>query len=185
MLGARPLGAGPLVLGMDVALCRDDVALLCTSVRYRGTALPIAWGIVPATTPGAREPHWERMLRGIARVIPPTQQVRVRADQGLGSPQLWHAIHSHGFHPIMRVHVDASFAPPGQPRHPMRSFVPVAGLGWMGTGAAFKHAPKRMAGTLAVVWVEPWALLTDLPPDQMDAAWYALRMWDAAGFRQS
>jgi hypothetical protein len=42
-----------------------------------------------------------------------------------------------------------------------------------------------MAGTLAVVWVEPWALLTDLPPDQMDAAWYALRMWDAAGFRQS
>jgi hypothetical protein len=61
----------------------------------------------------------------------------------------------------------------------------MSGLGWMGTGAAFKHAPKRMAGTLAVVWVEPWALLTDLPPDQMDAAWYALRMWDAAGFRQS
>jgi hypothetical protein len=32
---------------------------------------------------------------------------------------------------------------------------------------------------------EPWVLLTDLPPAQVDAAWYALRSWDEAGFRQS
>jgi hypothetical protein len=66
---------------------------------------------------------------------------------------------------------------------------PGPGHGWVGVGVAFKHAPKRIAGTLAVAWgadhAEPWVLLTDLPPAQVDAAWYALRSWDEAGFRQS
>lgn len=49
---------GPFVLGMDASLRRDEVVLLRTSVLYRGTAIPVAWVIVPANTPGAWEPHW-------------------------------------------------------------------------------------------------------------------------------
>lgn len=53
---------GPLIVGMDASLRRDEVVLLRTSVLYRGTAIPVAWVIAPANTPGAWEPHWERML---------------------------------------------------------------------------------------------------------------------------
>ena len=180
---------GPLILGMDASLRRDDVVLLRTSVLYRGSAIPIAWVIVPANTPGAWEPHWERMLRWLASVIPPERQVLILADQGLWSPRLWHAIRGEKFHPVMRVHANATFAPRDQPRQPILQLVRAPGLGWIGSGVAFKHAPKRLEGTLAAVWAdgydEPWALLSDLPPQQMDAAWYALRMWDEAGFRQS
>lgn len=180
---------GPLVLGMDASLRRDDVVLLRTSVLYRGTAIPIAWVIVPANTPGAWEPHWERMLRWIGGIIPSEQTVLVLADQGLWSPHLWAAIRAQAFHPLMRVHANSTFAPTGQPRQPVRQLVSAPGAGWMGQGVAFKHASKRIAGTLVVLWAEghdePWVLLTDLLPEQMDAAWYALRMWDEAGFRQS
>jgi hypothetical protein len=54
------------------------------------------------------------------------------------------------------------------------------GHGWLGTGVAFKHAPKRIASTLAALWVAgydepPWVLLTDLSLAEIDVAWYALR----------
>lgn len=180
---------GPFVLGMDASLRRDEVVLLRTSVLYRGTAIPVAWVIVPANAPGAWEPHWERMLRWVASALPPTATVLVLADQGLWSPRLWDAIRSHGFAPVMRVHATATFAPTGQPRQPIMNLVPTPGTGWIGAGIAFKHGVKRVPGTLAAMWVEgydePWALLTDVPADQMDSAWYALRMWDEAGFRQS
>ncbi len=180
---------GPLIVGLDASLRRDEVVLLRASVLYRGTAIPVAWVIVPANTPGAWTPHWARLLRWIARVIPPTQVVLVLADQGLWSPRLWRAIRAHHFHPVMRVHATATFAPTGQPRQPVLRLVGGPGQGWMGTGVAFKQADRRLAGTLAAVWVkgydEPWVLLTDLPPTTMDAAWYALRSWDEAGFRQS
>lgn len=179
---------GPFVLGMDASLRRDDVVLLRISVRYRGAAIPVAWVIVPANTPGAWEPHWERMLRWVASTLPPTPMVLVLADQGLWSPRLWDAIRSHHFHPVMRVHATATFAPAGQHRQPIRHLVPTPGTGWIGAGVAFKHAAKRIPGTLAALWAdgydEPWVLLTDIPPEQMDAGWYALRAWDESGFRQ-
>lgn len=48
---------GPLLLGLDAALRRDDVVLLRRSVLYRGTSSPVSWVIVPAKQPGAWMPH--------------------------------------------------------------------------------------------------------------------------------
>lgn len=180
---------GPLVLGMDASLRRDEVVLLRISVLYRGTAIPVAWVVVPANIPGAWQPHWERMLRWVATAIPCEQEVLVMADRGLWSPRLWEAIKSHGFHPVLRIQGSATFAPTGEARRRVPELIGGPGKEWIGTGTAFKHANKRINGTLAVVWdvgqEEPWGLLTDFAPQEMDAAWYALRMWDEAGFRQS
>ena len=178
-----------LILGMDASLRRDDVVLLRMSVLYRGTALPIGWVMVPATTPGAWAPHWDRLLAWAATVLDAQRLVVVVTDRGLWSPQLWHSIQRHGWHPVMRVQAHATFRPRGQARQPVRDLVLSPGSGWIGHGTAFKDASKRLEGTLAVVWDEganePWALLTDLPPRMMDPAWYALRMWDEEGFRAS
>ena len=74
-------------------------------------------------------------------------------------------------------------------RQSVLRLAPGPGHGWVGVGVAVTHAPKRIAGTLAVAWgaghAEPWVLLTDLPPARVDAAWDALRRWDEAGVRQS
>ena len=107
---------GPLVLGLDASHRRADVVLLRMSVLYRGTALPVAWVIVPANQPGAWEPHWERMLRWARSALPLDQEVLTLADQGVWSPRLWHAIRSQQFHPIMRVRPTSTFAPTGQVR---------------------------------------------------------------------
>ena len=83
-------------------------------IRYRGAALPVVWVIVLANQPGAWEPHGERMLRWDRSALPRDQEVLTLADQGLGSPRLWHAIQSQQVHPIMRV------APRRLSRRPVR-----------------------------------------------------------------
>jgi hypothetical protein len=180
---------GPLVLGLDASHRRDDVVLLRMSVLYRGAALPVAWVIVPANQPGAWEPHGERMLRWARSALPRDQEVLTLADQGVWSPRRWHAIRSQQFHPIMRVRPTSTFAPTGQVRQAVLRLAPGPGHGWVGVGVAFKHAPKRIAGTLAVAWgadhAEPWAPLGERSAARVDAAWDALRSWDEAGFRQS
>jgi hypothetical protein len=180
---------GPLALGLDASHRRDDVVLLRMSVLYRGAALPVAWVIVPANQPGAWEPHWERMLRWARSALPRDQEVRTLADQGVGRPRLWHAIRSQQVHPIMRVRTTSTVAPTGQARQSVLRLAPGPGHGWVGVGVAVTHAPKRIAGPLAVAWgadhAEPWAPLVERSAAQVDAAWDALRSWDEAGFRQS
>ena len=145
---------GPLVLGIDASLRRDEVVLLRTSVRSRGTAIPVAWVIVPANQSGAWLPHLQRMLAWLTSVVPVGQQVLVVADRGLWSPKLWDAIRSHGWHPVLRIQSASTFAPTGQPRQSITTLVGGPGRGWSGTGVAFKHAPKRITGTFAAVWDE-------------------------------
>jgi hypothetical protein len=161
---------GPLVLGLDASHRRADVVLLRMSVLYRGAALPVAWVIVPANQPGAWEPPWERMLRWARSALPRDQEVLTLADQGLWSPRLWHAIRSQQFHPIMRVRPTSTVAPTGQAPLPVLRLAPGPGHGWVGAGVAVTHAPKRIAGTLAVAWgaghAEPWAPLGESPPFQ-------------------
>jgi hypothetical protein len=129
------------------------------------------------------------MRRWARSALPRDQEVRTLADQGLGRPRRWHAIRSQQVHPIMRVRTPSTVAPTGPVRPSVLRLAPGPGHGWVGAGVAFTHAPTRMAGPLAVAWgaghAEPWVLLTDLPPARVDAAWDALRSWDAAGVRQS
>ena len=64
--------------------------------------------------------------------------------------------------------------PHRQRRQRVLDLVGGPGRGWIGTGTAFKHAEKRLDGTLATVWDPdadaPWVVLTDLPPTQLDPA---------------
>ena len=89
----------------------------------------------------------------------------------------------------MRVRPTSTFAPTGQAPLPVLRLAPGPGHGWVGAGVAVTHAPKRMAGPLAVAWgaghAEPWAPLVERSAARVDAAWDALRSWDAAGVRQS
>src|SRR4030095_8535004 len=49
---------------------------------------------------------------------------------------------------------------------------------WGGRGTAFQKAGRQVECTLLVLWEDgykdPWLILTDLPPEASDAAWYGL-----------
>lgn len=161
--------------------------VLVVSVLYRGSALPVAWHVLPANRPGAWMPHILRLLRQLRPVVPQGMQVLVLADRGLWSPRLWKRIRDLRWHPVLRVQETVSFQPLGQRHHPARQLVPVPGHAWVGRGVAFKHRAVRRVGTLGVVCAaeqtSPWVVLTDMPPERVGICWYGLRVWIELGFR--
>lgn len=176
-----------LPLAIDATSLHEREVVLSLSVLYRGAAMPVAWVVLPHRGKGAWLPHLERLLGLLAPAVPAALTVVVMTDRGLWSPRLWRAIQANGWHPLMRIRPDATFAPTGQRRQRARELIPGPGWCWVGAGVAYKHKAKRVASTLVVVWrqgqTEPWLLLTDLAPDAVAGSWYGLRVWIELGFR--
>jgi hypothetical protein len=174
-------------LAIDATSGRGRQVVLSLSVLYRGSAIPVAWVVLPGKGKGTWLPHLERLLRLLAPAVPAPMTVLVMTDRGLWSPRLWRAIRDNGWHPLMRIRPDATFAPAGQRRQRAHDLVSGAGPCWVGAGVAYKHKATRLAATLLVVWGaderEPWLLLTDLPPGEVGVRWYGLRTWIELGFR--
>ena len=160
---------------------------LVVSVLYRGSAIPVAWHILPANQKGPWLSPILDLLHRLAPAIPQTTTVLVLTDRGLGSPRLWQGIGSLGWHPLMRVKGNTSFQPLGGTRQPAAQLIPGPGYDWVGRGTAFRRPALRRCGTLLVVWAEdqaePWLVLTDLPPEDLGVTWYGLRVWIELGFR--
>lgn len=177
-----------LALAVDATTLRDEVTVLAVSVLYRGTALPVAWHVLPANQPGAWMAPILRLLRGLRPAVPRGMTVLVLADRGLWSPRLWQRIRRLGWHPVLRLPSTATFRPAGWRRRVVaRTLVPAPGHAWVGAGVAFKARSRRRAGTLVVLWdvgqAEPWVVLTDLAPERGPVCWYGLRLWVELGFR--
>ena len=176
-----------LALAIDATAHGARLMVLVVSVLYRGSALPVAWHVLPANQPGAWMPHLLRLLRQLRPAVPRHMQVLVLADRGLWSPRLWKRIRDLRWHPMLRLQNVVGFQPLGQRRRPARQLVPGPGHAWVGRGVAFKHRAVRRGGTLVVVWAAeqpgPWVLLTDVPPDRVGICWYGLRVWVELGFR--
>jgi hypothetical protein len=176
-----------LPLAIDATTLADHVVVLAISVLYRGSAIPVAWPVVPGNVPGAWVPHLLTLLDTLAPAVPPTMRVVVFTDRGLWSNRLWDGSAAHGWHPVMRLQATTTFAPRGATRVGVKSLIPGAGHAWVGAGTAFKERPARRDGTLVIVWdaaqAEPWVVLTTLPPDQVGVVWYGLRAWIESGFR--
>lgn len=177
-----------LALAVDATPLGDRVVVLAVSVLDRGTAIPVAWHVLPANRPGAWMGAILRLLRLLRPAVPAGLTVLVLADRGLWSPRLWQRIRRLGWHPVLRVRAATRCQPAGRRgRGAARDLVPGPGHAWVGAGVAFKERPARRAGTLVVVWgagqAEPWAVLTDLPADRLGVLWYGLRTWVELGFR--
>jgi hypothetical protein len=161
--------------------------VLCVSVLYRGSAIPVAWAVLPGRGQGQWMPALLALLTTLAPVVPAALTVLVLTDRGLWSPRLWRQIRALGWHPLMRIRPDATFAPQGHKRRPAKTLLPGPGHAWVGAGTAFKHRDVRRQGTLVAVWgaahAAPWLVLTDLAPEAVGVGWYGLRVWVELGFR--
>lgn len=176
-----------LALAVDVTDRGQDVVVLVVSVLYRGTAIPVAWRVLPTYAASAWLDGILALLAQLAPAVPADWTVLVLADRGLWSRRLWHALRRHGWHPLLRVQERVTIAPAGGTRLPATALVPGAGHAWLGRGVAFRSPQIQQAATLLVVWAPghaaPWVLLTDRAPAAIEVVWYALRMWVECGFR--
>jgi hypothetical protein len=157
------------------------------SVLYRGSALPVAWVILPGNAPGPWLGPILRLLRRLRPAVPAGLTVLVLADRGLWSPRLWKRVRDLGWHPLLRVQGRVTFTPEGGTRCAARELVR-PGEAWVGRGRlGAPHKGRYRTVTLVAVWTavqrEPWAVVTDLPPARVGVSWYALRMWVELGFR--
>jgi hypothetical protein len=177
-----------LPLAIDATSLGSRLVVLSVSVPYRGSAIPVAWQVVPATAEGAWMADFLALLALVRPAVPAGWTVLVLADRGLWSPKLWDALRPWEWHPLLRLTGRCTFRPAGQ-RQRVRAtrLVPGPGHAWIGEGVAFKDKPDRRAGTLVVVWEAgqeaPWVLLTTLAPATVEPTWYALRAWIELGFR--
>jgi DDE family transposase len=177
-----------LALAIDATALGDRFVVLAVSVVYRGCAIPVAWVVLPANTKHAWRREWLRLLRRLRPALPRHWQVIVLADRGLYAPWLFRRIVKLGGHPFLRINTGGTFRP-AQARtfQPLQTFVPQPGTRWRGRGTAFQQAGRQLECPLWARWEEgykdPWLILTDLPPEASDAAWYGLRAWIEQGFK--
>jgi hypothetical protein len=177
-----------LPLALDATSLGDRLTILAVSIVYKGTAIPIAWKILPANRKHAWKPEWLALLALVQPAIPADWQVIVLTDRGLYARWLFQAIVAHHWHPFMRVNTGGTFHPAASDRRqPIAAFVPAVGTGFAGPGVAFTGPDRRLACTLLACWeagyAAPWCILTDLQPQQCSIAWYGLRSWIEQDFR--
>jgi Transposase DDE domain len=171
-----------LALAVDATAHREEVVALVVSVLYRGSAIPVAWAVLPGNAPGPIL----RLLRLLRPAVPPGWTVLVLADRGLWSPRLWQRVGRLGRRPLLRIQRRTTITPDGGERRPAGTLVR-PGEAWVGRGSLGRRGGRRLTVTLIAVWTReqeaPWVVVTDLPPDRVGVGWYALRVWVELGFR--
>ena len=174
-------GERTLVLALDASTLTDRFTVLSISVVYRGCGMRVAWTMQQGHQEGEWRPHWERMLKILAKAVPPEWTVLVMADRGLYAPWLYRAIQANGWHPMLRVKKSLSFRERGETTwSSIGRRVKRAGHGWKGVGM-WAEQGEQMEGTALIRWEkgydEPICVVCDLPPEQAKAAWYQMRFW--------
>jgi hypothetical protein len=178
-----------LALALDATSLGDRFTILSISVVYRGSAIPVAWKVLPANVRHAWKPEWISLVRSFRALVPPEWTVVVMTDRGLYARWLFQEIIALGWHPLMRITHLSKFRKTGSASSvPVSALVPKVGQRWQGRGVAFPRRPeRRLECTLLTCWEaghdEPWFVLTDLGPDQSDGLWYGMRAWIEHGFK--
>jgi len=175
-----------LALALDATTLKENVVVLSISVLYGGCAIPVAWQVLPANQPGAWRPHWLALLAQLQQQIPADWQVLVLADRGLFADWLFRAIQALQWHPFLRINTDGHCQVQGDHAfQPLRRLLPAPHQAWSKPVVCFKQS--QLPATLLIYRDEahdhPWLILTDLPPDVALIAWYSLRAWIEAQFK--
>lgn len=175
-----------LALAIDATTLHDTFTILSLSIVYRGCAIPVAWTVLSGNSKGAWKPHWLRLFKCLEQALPRDWFVIVMADRGLYAKWLYRAILDLGWHPFLRIKMTGTYRRDGESNFdPLPFAAPQKGTCWSGRVTCFRSRPLHC--TLLARWdephVDPWLIVTDLPPEQADVCWYAMRAWIEAGFK--
>jgi len=179
-----------LALAMDASTLGQRFTILTISVLIRGCAVPVAWHIVEATRPGAWRPHWQALFSHLQGSVPPDWTVIVAADRGLYAKWLFQTIQQLGWHPYLRINRQGLYREASASEfRPLSQVVSRVGQRWAGRVSCFATKQRQLDCTLLARWDsgyrDPWLIVTDLPAQRADVAWYGLRAWIECGFKDA
>ena len=179
---------GRVALALDASTLGERWTVLAISVLVNGCAIPVAWKVIGSHAKGSWRPYWEELLARLQGSVPEGWLVLVLADRGLYAHWLFEAIRRNGWHPFLRINLGVKACPVGHATFDWLSrWVPQPGTGWQGAVDCFVQKKSRLRCTLLLHWQvgyeHPWAIITDLPIEQATIAWYAMRAWIEAGFK--
>ncbi len=177
-----------LLLAMDATTLGDRYVVLAVSVVYRACAIPIAWQVYAFDQQSSWKPAWLALFAQFKDAIPTDWTVLVLSDRGLYAPWLFTAIQQLGWHPFLRINRDGYYRLPAEADfRPIRQLANRPGCEWAGRVICFQE--RSLDCTLLVRWEagyrDPWLILTDLPVQQANIAWYGCRAWIECGFRHT
>ncbi len=177
-----------LALALDASTLADRWTILSISVLIRGCAIPVAWKVLGAHEKGSWRPYWEGLLERLQGSVSADWQVLVLADRGLYARWLYTAIVACGWHPFLRINLAVKARTQGEEAFDWISrWIPEPGTSWQGVVECFAQAHSRLCCTLLMQWhtgyEHAWIILTDLAPEEANVAWYGLRTWIEAGFK--
>jgi hypothetical protein len=177
-----------LALALDASTLANRWTVLSISVLIRGCAIPVAWKVIGAHAKGSWRPYWEGMLERLKGNVPSDWQVLVLADRGLYAHWLYTAIVACGWHPFLRLNLAVKARAEGEAAFDWISrWIPHPGTKWQGVVDCFVQPRSRLRCTLLMQWEvgyeHAWIVLTDLAPAHANVAWYGLRTWIEAGFK--
>jgi hypothetical protein len=116
--------------------------------------------------------------------------VIVTADRGLYAKWLFQTITALGWHPFLRINRQGSYRPAGATSFcRLSQVVAKGGTRWQGAVTCVATKERQLDCTLLARWdtgyKDPWLILTDLPASQADVAWYGLRAWIEASYKDA
>ena len=183
-------GNQQMVLVLDATTLGERWTILSISVVVRSCAIPVAWKVLGGHEKGSWRPHWEGLLKSLEGSIPADWQVLVLADRGLYARWLFQAICACGWHPFLRINLGVKARAVGEESFDwIGRWTPVPGTSWKGTVECFAGKASRLTCTLLMHWEagyeHPWAVLTDLKPEEAEVSWYGMRTWIETGFKDA
>jgi hypothetical protein len=190
VVALHPSESRQLALAMDASTLGQRFTILSIHVVIRGGAIPVAWHIVEATRAGAWRPHWEALFGHLTHSVPTDWTVIVAADRGLYAKWLFTTITDLGWHPLLRINRQGQYCPAGETVfRPLSQVLTATGQRWAGAVRCFATKPRQLTCTLVARWDlgyrDPWLIVTDLPAERADVAWYGLRAWIEASYKDA
>lgn len=175
-----------LILAADASTLGDRFVLLVISVVYCGCGIPVAWKILPGNQKGAWKVHWLKLLQLLQPAVPEACTVLVLTDRGLYAKWFYDAIAQYQWHPFMRIKANSYCQRQGSGDfQQLHQLIDTVGQHWSGPVRCFRANPLdcTLLGSWTPGHAEPWLILTDLAPQQADSAWYGMRSWIEALFK--
>lgn len=170
--------AKQLVLSLDPTTQDERVVLLTVAVRYRGSALPLAWAVWPGNQPLREANFWQRValvLAEVKTVLPTGVEVTILADRAFGTPAFCDLVTAQGWHYVVRIQRQTRYQQHDGTEQSVGELVSGRGQRRKLVANAFKKYQWRTV-TLVAYWgaahKEALLLASDLKP-----AWALIKLY--------
>jgi hypothetical protein len=169
VLQLLPTDCRTLALAMDASTLGQRFTILNLRVVICGSAIPVAWKVVPATAKGAWRPHWEGLFAHLRAVTPADWTVIVLADRGVSARWLFRTITAMGWRPFLRINRQGQYRPAGATDdQPLTQVVSKVWSGLERTSHVF-HNPRTPGGRHRAGALGPRLYRTQVDPDRLAA----------------